>query len=148
MKKAISFLLVGIMLWFFTSSCMQQPVQFDTHPDTSIETEAAVLIVSAIAIAAVATIVTIARHKPVTLTPAGENVKLIMHTEAPENAEYLGDIQTNALNDLLSVKNDLRNHAARMGGNLLVVDTIQPEFFQGKNWGYSGSGRVYFLSIN
>ena len=127
---------------------MQQPVQFDTHPDTSLETEATVMILSAIAIAAVATVVTLASHKPVALTTAGENVRLIMHAEPQGDAEYIGDIQTKALNDLLSVKNDLRNQAARLGGNLLVIDTIQPEIFQGNNWGYSGSGRVYYLSQN
>ena len=145
MKKTTSFLLIGIMMWFLTTSCMQQPVQLDTSPDTSMDMAGPIIIISAVAIAALTASILLARKKPIALTPAGKNVKLLMHAEAPEHAEYIGDIQTKSLNDMLSVKNDLRNKAARLGGNLLVIDIIQSEFFQGKTWGYIGCGRVYYL---
>ncbi len=44
------------------------------------------------------------------LTPAGNQVKLIMKTEAPSNCELLGDIQTGLGEpDVIGVKNYLRN---------------------------------------
>lgn len=148
MKKIISFLLTGAIFLFFTSSCTHQPIQLDPDLDTSIDEEGLIILFSVIAISAVTLTILLSRKKPIALTPAGENVKLIMHEEAPEDAEYIGDIQSKAFDDLISVKNDLRNKAAQMRGNLLVIDTIQPSFFQGKSWGYYGSGRVYYLYRN
>jgi hypothetical protein len=148
MKKVISFLLLGTMLCFFTSSCFHQPVQLEPMPDPSRDMATTIIVFTAVAITATALTVLLSKHKPVLLTPEGKNVKLVMHEEAPEEAEYIGDIQTKVVKHLISIKNDLRNQAARMGGNLVVVDTFQSKIVRGRTWGYSGSGRVYYLDRN
>lgn len=148
MKRLMSILLVGSMLCFLTSSCIQQPVQLDPDPDISTGLESQVnIFFSVCAIAAIVlTVVLLSRQKSVSLTPDGKKVKLIIHEEAPAGAEYIGDIQSDVVYDLTSVKNDLRNKAARMGGNLVVIDTFQSEIYEGKTYGYSGSGRAYYLT--
>ena len=149
MKKVISFSLLGTMLCFFTSSCFHQPVQLEPMPpDPSMDMATTIIVITAVAITAAALAVLLSKYKHVLLTPEGKNVKLVMHEEAPEEAKYIGDIQTKVFKDLISIKNDLRNQAARMGGNLVVVDTFQPEINRGRTWGYSGSGRVYYLDRN
>lgn len=77
------------------------------------------------------------------LTPGGERVQILIHAEAPEDADFLGDIHTEIRKHLDYVKNDLRNQTARLGGNLMVLDDIQQEIQEGQTCGYIGIGRAY-----
>jgi len=81
------------------------------------------------------------------LTPAGERVTLIFHAEAPPDAILLGEIRTRSHTDLNLLKNDLRNQGARMGGDMVVVDDIQPQipniYNKQVSTHYVGIGRVY-----
>jgi hypothetical protein len=77
------------------------------------------------------------------LTREGESVRLLVHSEAPEDAGLLGDIHTEILSSLDYVKNDLRNRTARLGGDLVVLDDIQQDVFEGETRGYVGIGRAY-----
>jgi len=81
------------------------------------------------------------------LTPAGERVTLIFHAEAPPDAILLGEIHTRSHTDLNFLKNDLRNQGARMGGDMIVVDDIQPQtpniYNKQVSDHYVGIGRVY-----
>ncbi|MDD8020305.1 MAG: hypothetical protein PHU81_03835 [Acidobacteriota bacterium] len=81
------------------------------------------------------------------LTPAGEKVSLIFHAEAPPDAILLGEIHTRSHTNLNLLKNDLRNQAARMGGDIVVVDDIQPKipnnYNQQVSSRYVSMGRVY-----
>lgn len=77
------------------------------------------------------------------LTPDGERVQILIHAEAPEDAGLLGDIHTKTLGTLDYVKNDLRNQTARLGGDLMVLDDIQQEVYDGQTCGYIGIGRAY-----
>lgn len=79
------------------------------------------------------------------LTPEGGSVRLLVHAEAPEDALFLGDLETKALDRLEQVRNDLRNRTARLGGDLAVLDDVQPEIRDGRTWGYIGIGRAYRL---
>lgn len=77
------------------------------------------------------------------LTPQGEQVRLLVHAEAPEDAVYLGDLETGTLSRLEYVRNDLRNRAARLGGDLVVLDDILQDVYNGRTNGYVGCGRAY-----
>jgi hypothetical protein len=77
------------------------------------------------------------------LTPGGERVQILIHAEAPEDAVLLGDIHTEIHSQLDYVKNDLRNQTARLGGDLMVLDDIQQEIYEGQTRGYIGIGRAY-----
>lgn len=85
------------------------------------------------------------------LTPEGETVKVLMKQEAPANAQLLGTVETGLFEEhstIMSVQNSLRNNAAKMGGNLLVIDVIFGETSQGQygsSTNYVGSGRVYLV---
>ena len=94
------------------------------------------------------------QHKKVrlgTLDTRGGRVRLLAHQEAPSTALFLGDVEVQGHRDATAVKNALRNRAAEMGGNLLVLDTLTSE---NDPWGtpasttttYSGTGRVYRLA--
>jgi hypothetical protein len=75
-----------------------------------------------------------------TLNPDGANVRI--KKEAPDNCDELGDISVGNLASLASqsdVKNALRNEAAKLGGNLLVLDAINAV----PMGGYSGSGQAF-----
>lgn len=77
------------------------------------------------------------------LTPGGERVRILIHAEAPEDAVFLRDIHTEIHGQLDYVKNDLRNQTARLGGDLMVLDDIQQEIYEGQTRGYVGIGRAY-----
>jgi hypothetical protein len=79
--------------------------------------------------------------KPVLLAE-GRRVQLWVHREAPPDAEFLADIVVEA-GDQNRVKISLRNKAAKLGGNLLILDAITSTVHNGNTIGYSGSGRVY-----
>jgi hypothetical protein len=113
------------------------PVSFDF---TSIIVGTVVL-----AAAAVAYVHFKAKHDRIryALTPAGERVQILIHAEAPEDAVLLGDIHTEIRSQLDYVKNDLRNQTARLGGDLMVLDDIQQEIYEGQTRGYVGIGRAY-----
>lgn len=80
------------------------------------------------------------------LTKQGETVKLLMKEEAPKEYELINDIETSLFGEpsVISVKNTLRNKAAEVGGNLVVVDTIEMHQEDSRTW-YTGNGRAYKL---
>jgi hypothetical protein len=82
--------------------------------------------------------------KPVlsVLSAEGKSVQLWVHREAPPEAEFLADIVVEE-GDQNRVKISLRNKAAKLGGNLLILDAITSTVHNGNTIGYSGSGRVY-----
>jgi len=145
MKKIIALFLGVTTLGFFTASCFHQPIKFDPQPDLSVDMTTPVILFSVASITAVTMALVINAHRYVKLTPEGEKVIVFMHEEAPEGAIYIGEVQSKSLPNLLSVKNNLRNKAAQKGGNLLVIDTIQPDIFEGRTFGYCGYGRVYCI---
>jgi hypothetical protein len=110
------------------------------------------LIVGAVAIAAAMTACVYfkARRDRIqsALTPEGERVRILIHAEAPEDALFLGDIHTGIHDQLESVKNDLRNQTARLGGDLMVLDNIQQDIIDGQTRGYLGIGRAYKARIH
>lgn len=85
--------------------------------------------------------------RPILLTKA-RDVLLYMHQEAPAEADFISDVEVRGQMDATAVKITLRNQAASLGGNLLVIDAINSEsetlgdisFIK-----YSGCGRVYRL---
>jgi len=79
------------------------------------------------------------------LTPGGNNVRLVMKEEAPRECTLINDISTGMLGepDVIGVKNFLRNKTAEMGGNLVVVDTIEVSYNQHGGKYYTGTGRAY-----
>ena len=77
------------------------------------------------------------------LTPGGTGVRLIAHDEAPDGALFLADIHSGLHGRLDCVKNELRNRAAELGGNLVVLDDIQQDVREGDTVGYLGLGRAY-----
>ncbi len=77
------------------------------------------------------------------VTPGGAGVRLITHSEAPAGAVFLADIQTELHGRLDCVKNDLRNRAAKLGADLVVLDDIQQDVRDGDTIGYLGVGRAY-----
>jgi hypothetical protein len=67
------------------------------------------------------------------LNEAARNVKYSTKSEAPKDCKELGEVSVgevslsspfNALPNIESVKNAMRNKTNEMGGNFLVVDTI------------------------
>ncbi len=82
------------------------------------------------------------------LTLAGATVEYQEKGEPPKNAELLGTVQTNDSDSAVSAINDLRNKAAELGGNFLIVDIISSSIRENFLTGlvetiYSASGRVY-----
>jgi hypothetical protein len=80
------------------------------------------------------------------LTKGAEAVKLIMKQEAPAEYELIGDIATSGAGEptIIGVKNNLRNKTAELGGDLVVVDTIEMHGEGDREW-YSGNARAYKL---
>jgi hypothetical protein len=71
-------------------------------------------------------------------------VPYMMHEEAPTGARLLGEVECWEYSQI-EVKNNLRTQAARMGGNLLVIDVLSESRRQNNVLTYSGSGRVYWV---
>lgn len=83
----------------------------------------------------------------------GETVQYQEKSDPPENAIYLGTIQTNNNDSAISAINDLRNKTAQLGGNYLIVDIISNSVRQNMITGlvetvFSASGRAYQLENN
>jgi len=80
-----------------------------------------------------------------TLTPGGQNVTYVTKQEAPTGYTFLGEVSLGMLEYGQSYKDTLirlRNKTAEMGGDFLVVDSI--ESVQSGNSSYfEGSGRAY-----
>jgi len=80
------------------------------------------------------------------LTPVGELVEIIMKEEPPNDAEFLGIVESGLLQVHIkqeSVINDLRNKVAELGGNLLVVDTIISISDGYGGYEFTGMGRAF-----
>jgi hypothetical protein len=86
------------------------------------------------------------------LTSEGAKVRILMKQEAPADAQLLGTVETSILEDhptIMSVQNALRNKAAQLGGNLLVIDVILAETSggtYGTSTSYVGNGRAYLVN--
>ena len=80
------------------------------------------------------------------LTEKGKTVQLLMKEEAPKEYQLINDIATTGLgeSDIIGVKNNLRNKTAELGGDLVVVDTIEMHNGEGGTY-YTGNGRAYKL---
>lgn len=79
-----------------------------------------------------------------TLTPEGQLVNLVTKKEAPAECELIDDVGTGFSGkiDANSVKKTLRNQTAELGGNLVVVDTIEAHSGPDGTF-YKGTGRAY-----
>jgi hypothetical protein len=73
----------------------------------------------------------------------GSHVEYLMHQEAPASARFLGDVECRE-DSHTDVKKMLRIKAARLGGNLLVIDAIT-EVRENDTSLFNGSGRVYLV---
>ncbi len=76
------------------------------------------------------------------LTEAGRTVDVMVKEEPPPTSRYIGDVEIGVSDwkpySMTALKNVLRNRAAALGGDLLVIDTVLT------NGGiYIGSGRVF-----
>ena len=84
------------------------------------------------------------------LNKKGELVEYKIGGDPPEGSKYLGDISAGigfSLFSQMDVINSLRNQAAEMGGNYLIINDITAiPNAEGGYGGYSGTGRVYFVS--
>ena len=69
-----------------------------------------------------------------------------MKEEAPKEYQLIDDITTTGIgeSDIISVKNNLRNKTAELGGDLVVVDTIEMNNREDGTF-YTGKGRAYKL---
>ncbi|GEM_PF-802562 len=81
-----------------------------------------------------------------TLTEQGKKVQLLMKEEAPKEYQLIDDIATTGLgeSDIIGVKNNLRNKTAALGGDLVVIDTIEMHSGDAGTY-YTGNGRAYKL---
>jgi len=77
------------------------------------------------------------------LTVGGADVRFIVHEEAPAGAIFLADVHSGLHARLDCVKNELRNRAALLGGDLVVLDDIQQDVREGDTIGYLAVGRAY-----
>src|SRR5271156_4190796 len=95
------------------------------------------------------------------LNESAQNVKYSTKSEAPKECTEIGEVSVGAFLPHLtteSVKNEMRNKTAAMGGNVLVIDEIKTVtsstpptvgtngFMTGggsTSSGYAGSGRAY-----
>jgi len=71
---------------------------------------------------------------------------MLMHAEAPENAAFLGDVTISWYephSTIASVQNALRNTAAKLGANLVVIDVITTITGDDGGYSFTGSGRAY-----
>ncbi|KAB2931301.1 MAG: DUF4156 domain-containing protein [Leptonema illini] len=83
---------------------------------------------------------------PTLLTPGGNSVQLLMKEEAPAGKALINDIVCERVKDIISAKNCLRNKTAELGGNLVVVDTIEVVYPNPSNPRmklYTANGRAY-----
>lgn len=156
MKKKLCIFLVTTFFLNFMIGCTSQPIVINSHlpePDSfkhfwKSEARSHLLFFLTTAVIAVTglLLVQFLHPKKVKLTPKGVRVRLLIHDEAPQGATFLGEINSRVRVSAICVKNDLRNQAALMGGNLVVVDNINSVVLDGRSSGYSGSGRVYYVS--
>ena len=89
----------------------------------------------------------------VSVTEAGQRVRYVMHSEAPADCRFLGEIDVGSSasgfvylpNDIRETKILMRNKCAALGGNLLVIDAIMagPPMSGSQQNKFSGSGRAY-----
>src|SRR5271154_3977589 len=95
------------------------------------------------------------------LNESAQNVKYSTKSEAPKDCKEIGEVSVGSFLPhvtMESVKNEMRNKTAEMGGNFLVIDEIKSVTSStpptiGSNGlligggsssdGYSGSGRAY-----
>jgi hypothetical protein len=95
------------------------------------------------------------------LNESAQNVKYSTKSEAPKDCKELGEVSVGSFLPhvtMESVKNEMRNKTAAMGGNFLVIDEIKSVssstppmvgsngFMMGggsSSSGYAGSGRAY-----
>lgn len=152
MKKLLCIFLVTTFLLDFMIGCTSQPIVVNSHPLESDPFEhhrssifKPMLFASLASTTAAVLMVLFLHPKKVKLTPKGEEVTLLIHDEAPAGAKFLGEVESHLQRSAICVKNDLRNRAADMGGNLVVVDNINSEVWDGQSTGFSGSGRVYYV---
>ncbi len=81
------------------------------------------------------------------LTERGKKVKYVTKQEADSGCEELGEVvvgeglSMGEIN-ISQLKIQMRNKTAEMGGNFLVIDTIDKNS-NGKSYYYSGTGRAY-----
>jgi len=156
MRKTLIQLFIIIFVAYIFSSCSSisfttSPLSQDwpdfPNPETDIDMGPPTLLIitAAVAVAAGLTYAIIRGQqirkrtiKSMILTPQGKTVKVLIHKEAPQGSLYIADVETEYKWDTLHAKVDLKNQAARLGGNLLVIDFIT----KGKHT-YSAGGRVY-----
>ena len=95
------------------------------------------------------------------LNESAQNVKYSTKSEAPKDCREIGEVSVGSILahfTMESVKNEMRNKTAEMGGNFLVIDEIKSVTSStpptiGSNGlligggsssdGYAGSGRAY-----
>ncbi len=83
---------------------------------------------------------------PTKLSPGGRGVKLIMKEEAPDSARLIDDIECDQEESVTSAKNCMRNKTAELGGNLVVIDTVEVSYPDPSNRYmkvYTANGRAY-----
>ena len=80
-----------------------------------------------------------------TLTKGGKSVKYVTKAEAPSDCKEIGEVELGFPKggSVSDVKIKLRNKTAEMGGNFLVIDTIEVAYDQNGGKYYDGSGRAY-----
>ena len=89
----------------------------------------------------------------ISLTPGGTSVKYVTKAEAPKECKLLGevDIGSGAMGfepqatNMRDAKILMRNKAAEMGANFLVIDDIESENGEHTKT-YSASGRAYLCT--
>jgi uncharacterized protein DUF4156 len=79
------------------------------------------------------------------LSEAGKGVKYATKAEAPSNCTELGEVTDGFMGSgsIGDVKISMRNNTAEMGGNFLVIDTIEKGYNNNGSTYYKGSGRAY-----
>ena len=86
----------------------------------------------------------------IALTPGGTNVKYVTKAEAPKDCKLLGEVDVGAgaegfgpqPTNMRDLKILMRNKAAELGANFLVIDHSDSENRE-QSTTYSGSGRAY-----
>ena len=154
MKQKITVFFIPIFIFFALTGCSNQSIHFEPNfPDMEVsnpmnKVTPYLFILGAVLVTGIAYKI-ITKPRPKRLTAKGAEVVLLMHQEAPTRALFIGDVQTRNEADAIAVKRVLRNIAAKMVGNLLIIDNINTESdtYGGEHiftdTTYSGSGRVY-----
>lgn len=155
MRRIVSIILIVSSAAFFQAGCAGvglRPSAPDPSRHLGTDGESPsfdftpLVVGTAVSVAATAALflITVRREKiRCALTPGGTDVRFIAHEEAPPGALFVADIHTGLHIRLDCVKNDLRNRAAQLGGDLVILDDIQQDVRQGQTSGYLGVGRVY-----